>query len=62
MEYRRITSRPELLCDQHGHCVVDPDGNYIGWDGPILPDGSNLSTRNPQRIVAATRTEDSRRL
>jgi len=62
MKYRRIENRPELLTDHASHCVVDPDGNYIGWDGPILPDGTNLSTlRRPQQVTA-TRIVNTRRL
>jgi hypothetical protein len=62
MKYRRSRSRPELIVDQMGVALIDPDGNYIGWDGPILLDGTNFSTQQAKRGLIATKTEDTRGL
>ena len=51
-----------MVVDQMGLSLVDPDGNYIGWDGPILPNGQNLSTMSKGRLVKAKRIEDTRLL
>jgi hypothetical protein len=62
MRYYRLPNRPELIVDQLGVALIDPQGNYIGWDGPVLTDGGAISTQNRGRQVAASRTQDTRGL
>ena len=55
-------NRPLFIVDPWMNVLADPQGNQVGWDGPVLADGSNLSTVSRGRVVHATVTEDTRRL
>lgn len=63
MQYFRFDNRPEILVDQLGTALVDPQGNFVGWDGPMLTGNlGNLSTLLRGRSVVATKAQDTRRL
>lgn len=61
-------NRPLLLVDPWGHLLADPDGNQVGWDGTVFPDGGTglgqlqISTLARGRVVSAGVTEDTRGL
>ena len=69
MEHRHLPkNRPLAVVSPWLDVLVDPDGDAVGWDGPIFGDaGSGLgplqvSTQSRGREVKATVTEDTRRL
>jgi hypothetical protein len=61
MDKRPLSPRPELLVDQMNVFLVDPDGNQVGRDGPVLADGSNLSTMSRGKTVFAIPQNETRR-
>ena len=54
-------NRTLLVVDPWRHVLVDPDGNQVGWDGPLF-DGFNVSPRNRGRMASAGVVEDTRGL
>ena len=64
---RTQSPRPELVVDQRNGKLVDPNGNFVGWDGHVIPGGwgtanNNVSTLSRGKMIYADPNEETRRL
>jgi len=50
---RRSSSRPELVADSQGGTLVDPDGTYLGFDGPVIAGGFGNGAANLSLLMGA---------